>query len=216
MSVCLQVTARRCVRTLHSELKSVSLVSSFPLSCVSFFFFFSFSFLSLHHGVRDKQPISTDAYTWIQVASIGIHLRHRISSHGFAINITPEPVNWFDLVVACGLTDMKAVSAQTLLERAGARADSNGKERLSVRMAARDIASLFERAYGRKVIPLLGADSGLGVTGEGSRAQEQGEGEEAEVHEIRKLVTDAEDEARKINEKNGGWRTEPDMQKDIP
>src|ERR1700722_12035372 len=38
-----------------------------------------------------------------KVASIGVQVRHRLTSHGFAMNVTREPLAWFDRVVACGL-----------------------------------------------------------------------------------------------------------------
>ncbi|KAJ7078117.1 hypothetical protein C8R43DRAFT_1053448, partial [Mycena crocata] len=38
-----------------------------------------------------------------------------IATHGFAMNITREPLPWFDQVVACGLADVKAGSVETVL-----------------------------------------------------------------------------------------------------
>ncbi|KAF9243756.1 lipoyltransferase [Melanogaster broomeanus] len=43
-----------------------------------------------------------------KVASIGVQVRHRLTTHGFAMNVTKEPLKWFDKVVACGLADVKA------------------------------------------------------------------------------------------------------------
>ncbi|GJE87855.1 lipoyltransferase [Phanerochaete sordida] len=47
-----------------------------------------------------------DAHT--KIASIGVQVRHRLTMHGFSLNITREPLKWFDQVVACGLEDVKA------------------------------------------------------------------------------------------------------------
>lgn len=62
------------------------------------------------HGVahvpRDDTGVFLDAAT--KVASIGVQVRHRLTTHGFSINVTREPLAWFERVVACGLTDVKA------------------------------------------------------------------------------------------------------------
>lgn len=120
------------------------------------------------------------------MASIGIHLRHRITSHGFAINITPEPKAWFDLVTACGLADMRAVSVQDLLQR------QQKSAKPSVEGAARDIMGRFSKAYGRETVSL-----------------DQGAEAEGEVADLRELVARAEEEAGRMNKEKGGWRTEP-------
>lgn len=128
-----------------------------------------------------------------QVASIGIHLRHRITSHGFAINITPEPKAWFDLVTACGLADMRAVSIHDLLDRQG------HSSKPSVADAARDIRARFGKVYGREMVSL---DSPV-------EAEER-----SEVEELREIVGRAEEEAGKMNKEKGGWMGMPDNSKD--
>jgi len=45
-----------------------------------------------------------------KVASIGVHVSHRLTLHGLAMNVTPEPKRWFDQVIACGLADVNAGS----------------------------------------------------------------------------------------------------------
>ncbi|KAF8816456.1 chloroplast lipoate protein ligase [Phlegmacium glaucopus] len=52
-----------------------------------------------------------------KIASIGVQIRHRLTSHGFALNLTTEPLSWFDQIVACGLIDVKAVSVETKLQK---------------------------------------------------------------------------------------------------
>ena len=43
-----------------------------------------------------------------KIGSIGVQVRHRLTTHGFAFNVTREPLAWFNQVVACGLADVKA------------------------------------------------------------------------------------------------------------
>jgi lipoyl(octanoyl) transferase 2 len=78
-----------------------------------------------------------------KVASIGVQVRHRLTSHGFAVNVTDEPRAWFDTIVACGLADVKAGS----IEGAAGR-------RLNVAAEMGALAALFGKAYGRDVVPV--------------------------------------------------------------
>ncbi|KAK4050733.1 hypothetical protein OIO90_004955 [Microbotryomycetes sp. JL221] len=61
-----------------------------------------------------------------KIGSIGIHIRRRISLHGFSINIEHETRKWFDAIVACGLQDVKSTSVEAVR-------NSNGPERLTSR-----------------------------------------------------------------------------------
>lgn len=38
-----------------------------------------------------------------KIASIGVHLRRNITSHGVGINVTNEVMGYFDMIDACGL-----------------------------------------------------------------------------------------------------------------
>ncbi|EIW68449.1 hypothetical protein TREMEDRAFT_18004, partial [Tremella mesenterica DSM 1558] len=88
-----------------------------------------------------------------KVASIGIHLRHRITSHGFSINVTPEPIKWFDLVLACGLADVHAISINQLLQRTSLTTGISARQ-LTVEETARSLLKVFEKAYGREIVDL--------------------------------------------------------------
>lgn len=72
--------------------------------------------LELHlreaHGIEtipsEHTGIFLDPTT--KIGSIGVQVRHRLTTHGFALNITREPVGWLDRIVACGLDDVRAGS----------------------------------------------------------------------------------------------------------
>ncbi|KAI6136964.1 lipoyltransferase [Pisolithus sp. B1] len=68
------------------------------------------AYLAEEHGLRtvpsEHMGLFLDATT--KVASIGVQVRHGLTTHGFAMNVTKEPLAWFDRVVACGLADVKA------------------------------------------------------------------------------------------------------------
>ena len=52
-----------------------------------------------------------------KIGSIGVQIRHRLTSHGFALNLTREPLAWFDQIISCGLVDVKAASVETKLQK---------------------------------------------------------------------------------------------------
>lgn len=54
-----------------------------------------------------------------KIASIGIQIRHRITSHGFALNVTDDVKYWFDQIIACGAPDIKATSIESELRKLG-------------------------------------------------------------------------------------------------
>jgi len=70
------------------------------------------------HGIQSSSSEHTGVFLdpTTKIASIGVQVRHRLTSHGFAINITNEPLPWFDQIVACGLDDVAAGSIQSKLQ----------------------------------------------------------------------------------------------------
>ena len=105
--------------------------------------------LSLHlreaHGLSPAISENTGVFLseLEKVASIGVHVRRRLTSHGFAMNVTREPLDWFDKVVACGLADVKAVS----IEGATGRNQEVGME-------ISGIVERFGRVMERQMVPL--------------------------------------------------------------
>lgn len=125
------------------------------------------------------------------MASIGIHLRHRVTSHGFAMNITPEPIAWFDLVTACGLDDVSAVSLHQLLQALPTPPASLP----SVLEASQALVPRFADTFQREFVEL------------GAGAQD---GEVAgDVEAIREIVAEVEAEAAQAEKEAGGWPTAP-------
>ncbi|KIY49655.1 lipoyltransferase [Fistulina hepatica ATCC 64428] len=104
-----------------------------------------------HHGISTQSSEHTglflDAHT--KIASIGVQVRHRLTSHGFSMNITREPRAWFDQVIACGLDDVHAGSVESVLDR-------------SVRLEDEisSLVSCFERHLERYLLPMVPQDEG--------------------------------------------------------
>jgi lipoate-protein ligase B len=114
--------------------------------------------LSLHlreaHGLTLAESAHTGLFLseWEKVASIGVQVRHRLTSHGFAMNVTREPRAWFDEIVACGLEDVKAASIE----------GATGKK-LDVEGEVPGIVKRFGQVMERQMVPL---EVGTGELGE--------------------------------------------------
>ncbi|CAO1617673.1 unnamed protein product [Parajaminaea phylloscopi] len=50
-----------------------------------------------------------------KIVSIGVQVRHRITTHGFALNVTREVDPWFKRIVACGIQGKRMTSMQEQL-----------------------------------------------------------------------------------------------------
>ncbi|KAF5312633.1 hypothetical protein D9619_002958 [Psilocybe cf. subviscida] len=73
------------------------------------------SHLKDSHGIQHVPSEHTGVFLDpnTKIASIGVQVRHRLTSHGFAMNITNEPLAWFNKIVACGLDDVHAGSIES-------------------------------------------------------------------------------------------------------
>lgn len=71
------------------------------------------------HGLKTHASEHTGVFLspTQKLGSIGVQVRHRLTTHGLALNVTQEPITWFDQVVACGLDDVKAVSLEGASEK---------------------------------------------------------------------------------------------------
>src|SRR5215218_8699104 len=52
-----------------------------------------------------------------KLASIGVHARDWVTWHGFALNVTHEPLAFFDLIVPCGIAGVEMTSIARELRR---------------------------------------------------------------------------------------------------
>lgn len=53
-----------------------------------------------------------------KIASIGIAIRKWVTYHGFALNVSTD-LDYFDLIVSCGITDVRVTSVNSLLGGSG-------------------------------------------------------------------------------------------------
>ncbi|KAG6919570.1 hypothetical protein DXG01_004233 [Tephrocybe rancida] len=84
-----------------------------------------------------------------KIGSIGVQVRHRLTSHGFSLNITREPIGWFDRIVACGLVGVSAGSVETAQDKV-----------VHIEDEMIGLASRFGRLYEREVVPMKVEEEG--------------------------------------------------------
>ncbi|OJA17162.1 hypothetical protein AZE42_00242 [Rhizopogon vesiculosus] len=99
------------------------------------------------HVPSDHTGVFLDSAT--KIASIGVQVRHRLTTHGFAMNVTNEPLEWFGRVVACGLADVKA----------GCIAEAKGQS-VRVEDVMPGIVEAFGTLYERDMEKLYPQDAG--------------------------------------------------------
>ena len=75
-----------------------------------------------------------------KIAAIGVHLSRWITTHGFALNVTEEPLLYFRGIVPCGITDGGVTSMERVLRRP-----------VDVREVATKLCARFSEVFGRDV-----------------------------------------------------------------
>lgn len=66
----------------------------------------------VNHGIWVDTPAGSE-----KLAALGVHLSRWVTSHGFAYNVATN-LNYFDLIVPCGISGKRATSLERLLNRA--------------------------------------------------------------------------------------------------
>ncbi|HZI67132.1 MAG TPA: lipoyl(octanoyl) transferase LipB [Thermoanaerobaculia bacterium] len=92
-------------------------------------------------AARSSRPERLSS-VWVEddkIAAIGVHLSRWITTHGFALNVTNEPLPYFGGIVPCGITD----GGVTSIERSRGR-------RIEPREVASALVQRFAEAFGRE------------------------------------------------------------------
>jgi lipoyl(octanoyl) transferase len=122
-------------------------------------------YLERYHGIKpiESEHMGVFVQERLKIASIGMQVRHGLTSHGFAINVMEEPIGWFDQVVACGLEDVRAASVQSVLRgqtvQPGQSAQQQGTG-IDMMKEKKRLVELFGEVYGREIRELGERDGG--------------------------------------------------------
>ena len=84
-----------------------------------------------------------------KICAFGVHVRHRITTHGFALNLSTD-LDGFSTIIPCGLPSAGVTSLTRLLGRAP-----------SPESVARSLIRLFEKNFGVQLVEVLAACSRL-------------------------------------------------------
>ena len=98
-------------------------------------------------GIRaDRSPVRERVTSvWVgndKIAAIGIHIARWVTTHGFALNVTDEPLSRFAGIVPCGITDGGVTAMERLLGRPVAVAD-----------LLEPVRAPFSDIFGRQILP---------------------------------------------------------------
>jgi lipoyl(octanoyl) transferase len=102
------------------------------------------------YGVAGEPALSPRPVgVWVgerKIASLGIHLRHWVTTHGFALNVTTD-LSFFSGIVACGMQSAPMTSIEELTGNAQ-----------SLEEVARRVVLHFAEVFARAPLPLLPAE----------------------------------------------------------
>jgi lipoyl(octanoyl) transferase len=93
--------------------------------------------------VGDGEPASDAWVPRRKLASIGVHARDWVTWHGFALNVTEEPLPFFDLVVPCGIAGVEMTAVAREVGRA-----------TTLDEVAAPVARAFGEVFGLTVEPM--------------------------------------------------------------
>ena len=80
-----------------------------------------------------------------KIASIGVQVRHRVTSHGFALNVHTTSLEGFRKIVACGLPDVQLTCIDEQLAWQGR------ESHVSVQQVAGIVADEFGSTFKRNI-----------------------------------------------------------------
>jgi lipoyl(octanoyl) transferase len=96
-------------------------------------------------GVRASRSTRKERVSsvWVgddKIAAIGVHLSRWVTTHGFALNVTEEPLPYFRGIVPCGITDGGVTSIERILRRG-----------IDVREVADGLIAHFAEVFDREI-----------------------------------------------------------------
>ena len=120
--------------------------------------------------VEGERAQSRDLALQAKIAAIGVHISRGVTSHGFALNVTNQPLEYFQLIVPCGITSKPVTS----LERELAGVAHAPSRVLPLDDVAQSVARNFGCVFNSQIVWVDSLDALLGRSvGVPARAPEE-------------------------------------------
>ncbi len=100
-----------------------------------------------------------------KIAAIGVHISRGVTSHGFALNVTNAPLEYFQLIIPCGIASKPVTSVEQQLCGPGLRPGVHGSETRatpSLDDVAQSVARNFGRVFNSQIVWVESLDALLG------------------------------------------------------
>jgi lipoyl(octanoyl) transferase len=116
-------------------------------------------------ATTEGAPSASSAEQQSKIAAIGVHISRGVTSHGFALNVTNEPLENFRLIVPCGITSKPVTSVEQQVcgpdPRPGAH-ESETRATPSMNEVAQSVARNFGRVFNSQIVWVDSLDALLG------------------------------------------------------
>jgi lipoyl(octanoyl) transferase len=115
--------------------------------------------------VEGEQAQSRDLALQAKIAAIGVHISRGVTSHGFALNVTNQPLEYFQLIVPCGIASKPVTSMEQQLCGPGLRPGAGGAgthATPSMDEVAQSVARNFGRVFNAQIVWVDSLDALLG------------------------------------------------------
>jgi lipoyl(octanoyl) transferase len=96
-----------------------------------------------------------------KIAAIGVHISRGVTSHGFALNVTNEPLDYFQLIVPCGISTKPVTSVEQQSNMSGVHG-SETHATPSLDEVAQAVARNFGRVFNSQIVWVDTLDALLG------------------------------------------------------
>jgi lipoyl(octanoyl) transferase len=83
-----------------------------------------------------------------KIAAIGVHISRAVTSHGFALNVTNEPLEYFQLIVPCGIASRPVTSIEQQWSSGEHGSETRATQTQTV-PAMDELAQAVSRNFGR-------------------------------------------------------------------